>query len=125
MSKYLQGLHVDAPRRWPLEFARLLQIQDREGSWRGYDSVHRWRDLVKDVFIRLPECGVRFDLVVAKIRARRVEENHDEPAYVDMIEFIPADGDGHQSAWPLNVSILHCLGEGDKRISRDVGEVVE
>ncbi|KAH6987127.1 hypothetical protein EDB80DRAFT_817914 [Ilyonectria destructans] len=33
----------------------------------------------KDVFIPLPECGVQFDLVAAKIRAGRVEENPGEP----------------------------------------------
>lgn len=60
-----------------------------------------------------------------KIRAGRVEEKPDEPAYVDTIEFIRADGDGCQSAWPLNMSTLRSLGEGDKRVSKDIGEVVE
>lgn len=65
------------------------------------------------------------DLVVAGVRTGRVEEKPDEPVYVDTIEFICADGDGRQSAWSLNVSTLHSLGEGDKWISKDVSEVVE
>ncbi|KAH7142929.1 hypothetical protein B0J13DRAFT_596179 [Dactylonectria estremocensis] len=71
-------------------------------------------------------CEVHSDLVVAKITAGRVAGKPQGPAYVDTVEFIRADDNGRQSAWPLNVSTLRYLGEGTTRVSGEgLSQVVE
>ncbi|KAI1841060.1 hypothetical protein JX265_011687 [Neoarthrinium moseri] len=68
-------------------------------------------------------CKVKSDLVVAKLTAGRVQSS--ESSYIDTAEFIRSDMDGHQSAWPLNVSTLRYLGDGPNRVTQNKTEIVE
>ncbi|RGP72364.1 hypothetical protein FLONG3_6760 [Fusarium longipes] len=68
-------------------------------------------------------CEIKSDLVVVKLSAGRTQPSGD--GYIDTVEFIRADEGGKQSAWPLYVSTLRYCGQGDKRVSLDVSEVIE
>ncbi|KAF5535184.1 hypothetical protein FMEXI_10935 [Fusarium mexicanum] len=72
------------------------------------------------------KCDVASPLIVAKLTAGRISEGG--PGFLDAVEFIradPASKKGEQAAWPLDVSTLRYLGEGDMRVTVDVGQVVE
>ena len=68
-------------------------------------------------------CEVKTSLVRAKITAGKVDPA--SAAYIDTVEFIRANPDGQLPVWPLNVSTLRYLGEGEQRVSMDVTELVE
>lgn len=68
-------------------------------------------------------CDVRSDLVMAKITAGAMDDT--APTYVDTLEFVRADAEGQLPTWPLDLSTLRYLGEGDARVSKQVSEVIE
>lgn len=68
-------------------------------------------------------CEVRSELVIAKMTAGKAEDGG--PAYIDTVEFVRADAEQQLPAWPLHLSTLRYLGEGDVRVSKDVEELVE
>ncbi|KAF5578869.1 uncharacterized protein FSUBG_13702 [Fusarium subglutinans] len=72
------------------------------------------------------KCDGASPLIVAKLTAGRISAGG--PGFLDAVEFIRADlarKKGEQAAWPLDVSTLRYLGEGDMRVTVDVGQVVE
>lgn len=68
-------------------------------------------------------CEVQSELSIVRLTAGKVEE--DTAAYIDTVELIRGDAEGNIPLWPLHMSTLRYLGEGDVRVSNDVVEVTE
>lgn len=89
-------------------------------------TYHNGKELLQGVYAPETErwvCDVRSDLSIVKITAGKIDEAG--PAYIDTFEFIREDAKGILPAWPLDLSTMRFLGEGDVRVSKNVTEVVE
>lgn len=69
-------------------------------------------------------CNVQSELAVVRIVAGKLASEADG-AFIDTIEFVRRGAEGSLPAWPLQVSTLRFLGEGDERVSKSISSIVE
>ncbi|KAI9163802.1 hypothetical protein HJFPF1_05429 [Paramyrothecium foliicola] len=107
---------------------RSITFASKEGKLTGLKVLYTNGQELKhgNVDREVWTCEVKSDLVIAKLTAGRATQGG--PGFIDTIEFIRADegsGKGEQALWPLDVSTLRYLGEGNVRVGVDVDVIVE
>ncbi|KAF5230685.1 hypothetical protein FANTH_13745 [Fusarium anthophilum] len=117
----LDGIYID----WVI---KTIAFASNGGKLTGLKTTYtNGQEVIHGNFSRkVWKCDVEPPLIVAKLTARRTSEGG--LGFLDAVEFIradPASKKGEQAAWPLDVSTLPYLGEGDMRVTVDVGQVVE